>query len=144
LLRLILTKGTETIVLIIKSFFIKKRHQKELEDLEKNYGGFTLKKIDTLTGTDFELFVEKIFYELDRDKIIRIDHPGGRGDQGCDLIVRYKNGKVLGIQCKRYAKKVNNKAVQNIVTAKPIHKLTDLMVITNSYFAQSAIEAAMT
>ena len=101
-----------------------------------------MRNIDTMTGTEFEQFVEKLFNTLDQDNIIRIDTPGGTGDQGCDLIVRYKNGVILGIQCKRYAEKVNNKAVQEIVTAKAIYKLTDLMVVTNNHFLPSAIEAA--
>jgi HJR/Mrr/RecB family endonuclease len=121
---------------------IQKTHEKQLKKLDKVYGTYTIAKIDKMTGQEFELFVEKLFRVLEKDKILKTEFTPTTGDQGCDLIVHYPNGDKLGIQCKRYAKSVGNKAVQNIVTAKPLYGLTRLMVFTNNYLTPSAQEAA--
>lgn len=108
----------------------------------KIYGTFSLAKIDNMSGTNFEEFIEKIFRVLYKGSILRTELTQKSGDQGCDIVVKFNEGTVLGIQCKRYSDKVDNKAVQNIVSAKAIYGLTKLMVITNSYFTPAAIEAA--
>lgn len=101
-----------------------------------------MKGIDTMSETDFKLFVEKLFCRLDHDKIKRIDITPGTSDQGCDLIINYKNGVILGIHCTCIAQKVDTDAVQNIVKAKVTYKLTDLMIVTNNSFTKSAIDKA--
>jgi len=95
-----------------------------------------------MSGQEFELFVEKLFRVLEKDHILKTEFTPPTGDQGCDLIIHYRDGHRLGIQCKRHADKVDNKAVQNIVTAKAIYGLTLLMVFTNNYYQPSALEAA--
>ena len=43
------------------------------------------------------------------------------------------------VQVKRYSKKVSNKAVQEVVASKAIHKCTKGVVITNNYFFDTGI-----
>jgi restriction system protein len=95
-----------------------------------------------MTGQEFELFVERLFKVLEKDKISKTESTPPTGDQGCDLIVHYRDGHRLGIQCKRHASKVNNKAVQNIVASKAIYGLTLMMVFANNYYTPGAQEAA--
>lgn len=112
------------------------RHTIDLAKL--NNKGFSITKVDKMDGYEFEFFVEKLFDVLEKDALIKIETTPDTGDHGCDLVLRYKNGKVWGIQCKCYSGNVGNEAVQQIVTSKPIYKLTDLMVVTNSYFTPGA------
>ena len=120
----------------------QRAHEKQLKKLDKVYGTYSIAKIDKMTGQEFELFVERLFRVLEKDRINKTEFTPSTGDQGCDLIVHYRNGDRLGIQCKRYASKVNNKAVQNIVTAKAMYGLTLMMVFTNNYYTSGAQEAA--
>lgn len=60
-------------------------------------------------------------------------------NQGVDIIATLDTEKV-GIQAKRYSNPVSNKAIQEIVGAKNLYRLTSLMVITNNQFTKSAIE----
>lgn len=120
----------------------QKTHEKQLKKLDKVYGTYSITKVDKMTGQEFELFVEKLFRVLEKDRILKTEFTPPTGDQGCDLIIHYQDGARLGIQCKRYASTVNNKAVQNIVAAKAIYGLTLMMVFTNNYYTPGAKEAA--
>lgn len=65
------------------------------------------------------------------------------GDQGADVMA-YKDELTVCIQCKRYAKPVGNKAVQEVVAAK-IHTGADYgCVIATGGFTKSAVELAKT
>jgi len=123
---------------LIKSLSSTLRHKRDLANLDKSNQGFSITKVDKMDGYEFELFVEKLFSVIDKDILDIIDPTPTTGDHGCDLVLRYKNGKVWGIQCKCYSGNVDNQAVQQIVTSKPIYKLTDLMVVTNSHFTPGA------
>lgn len=81
----------------------------------------------------------------------KISFAAGTGDQGCDVIVYYnENGeqKAMLVQCKLYSSPVDNKAVQEVRNAQAVYankfgiKAEALMVITNSSFKPSALEAA--
>lgn len=119
-----------------------KTYEKKLEKSDKAYGNYSISKIDNMTGQDFELFTERLFRVLEKDSLLKTEFTPPTGDQGCDLIIHYRDGSRLGIQCKRYSGNVGNKAVQNIVTAKAMYGLTKMMAITNSYFTAGAKEAA--
>ncbi|WP_148122684.1 restriction endonuclease [Spiribacter roseus] len=64
-----------------------------------------------------------------------------RGDNGIDVIAK-KNGKVAGIQCKRYKGKVGNKPVQEILAAQAFHDLDKLAVVTTVGYTPAAKELA--
>jgi len=53
-----------------------------------------------------------------------------------------KFGEKVVVQAKRYSKKVNNKAIQEIVAAIKHYGAERGIVITNSEFTRSAIELA--
>ena len=120
----------------------QKTHEKKIQKLDKVHGTYSIAKVDKMKGQEFELFVEKLFRVLEKDKILKTEFTPATGDQGCDLIIHYKDSHRLGIQCKRYASTVNNKAVQNIVAAKAMYGLTLMMVFTNNYYTPGAKEAA--
>jgi HJR/Mrr/RecB family endonuclease len=120
----------------------QKQHEKRLKKLDKAYETYTLAKVDKMDGQEFELFVEKLFRVLEKDHILKTECTPVTGDHGCDLIIHYRDGSKLGIQCKRYQKNVTNHAVQEIVTSKAIYGLNMMMVFTNSGYAPSAKIAA--
>lgn len=87
-----------------------------------------------MSGKHFELFV--------RDRLIargyaNIETTRGSGDMGADLIVR-QNGRVIVIQCKRYAGAVGLAAVQEVLGAKSFYQADEAWVITNSTFTPAA------
>ncbi len=63
------------------------------------------------------------------------------GDQGADLIVEKNNIRVC-IQCKKSAKPVGNKAVQEAYSAKTFTGTKYAVVVTNSQYTKSAKELA--
>ena len=65
----------------------------------------------------------------------------GSGDQGVDVIA-YKNRHKYAIQCKYYADKVGNKAVQEVYAGMTYHNCDKAIVMTNSTFTPSAEELA--
>ena len=69
-------------------------------------------------------------------------HTPKSGDQGADLILTSKEKKRIAVQVKRYSGKVSNSAVQEVVAAKGFYKCTEGIVVTNSYFTDSARQLA--
>src|SRR6056297_3630201 len=65
----------------------------------------------------------------------------GSGDQGIDVVAT-KEGINLGIQCKRYAGSVGNKAVQEAYSGAKHMGLEHAAVLTNAEFTKSAKELA--
>lgn len=120
----------------------QKTHENKIQKMDKVYGAYSIAKVDKMSGQEFELFVEKLFRVLEKDKILKTEFTPTTGDQGCDLIIHYRDGARLGIQCKRYTGTVDNKAVQNIVTSKAMYGLTLMMVFTNNHYTLGAKEAA--
>ncbi|WP_088268540.1 restriction endonuclease [Enterococcus wangshanyuanii] len=59
-----------------------------------------------------------------------------------DVLARSDHRK-LDYQCKRYKKKVGNKAVQEAHAGKSYYGLDDVYVVTNSYFTKPAKELAI-
>lgn len=65
------------------------------------------------------------------------------GDQGVDVIAS-KPAKRVAIQCKRYAKPVGNKAVQEVIAGKAFVGADFACVVSNAQFTRSAKELAST
>ena len=61
----------------------------------------------------------------------------GSSDQGVDVIAK-KGGKTLVAQCKRFAKPVGNKAVQEVVAGMKYYEATEGVVIAPNGFTNSA------
>lgn len=67
----------------------------------------------------------------------RADVTAGSGDQGIDIIAR-RDGRKVGIQCKRYDGPVGNKAVQEAFSGRAFHRVDIAVVITTGHYTQSA------
>ena len=94
--------------------------------------------IDNMNGYEFERFCAQIlqtngFYDINVTK--------ASGDQGVDVIA-LKDGIRCAIQCKRYSSNVGNKAVQEVVAGMQYYNCQIGIVMTNSYFTQSAKDLA--
>ena len=95
----------------------------------------TLAEIDKMSGYKFEEFMKHVYEQLGYS----VYHTPKSGDQGADLILTSKEKKRIAVQVKRYSGKVSNSAV---VAAKGFYKCTEGIVVTNSYFTDSARQLA--
>lgn len=95
-------------------------------------------QVDNMDGHKFEYFCADL---LLYDGFSNIQVTRGSWDQGVDIIA-WKDGQKYAIQCKRYSKKIGNAAVQQVNTGRTIYGCSKAIVITNSYFTRSAIQAA--
>ncbi|MBQ7834580.1 MAG: restriction endonuclease [Ruminiclostridium sp.] len=94
--------------------------------------------IDEMSGTEFEDFIAEA---LHRSGIEVLELTKGSGDFGADIIVIHE-GERTAVQCKRYARPIGVKAVQEAVSAKDYYKCTKAAVVTNSTFTRQARELA--
>lgn len=93
--------------------------------------------VDSMNGFEFEDFLVKIFQTLGYD----VKETKRTQDQGADLFVT-RFDKNIVIQAKNYSGSVGNSAVQQAISAKTFYSCDEAMVITNSYFTNSAKELA--
>jgi HJR/Mrr/RecB family endonuclease len=91
----------------------------------------------SMSGQEFEHLVENVLLSIGAD----VTRTPKSGDQGVDLMVRFK-GLKLAIQCKRSAASVGNKAVQEIVSGKLFYKADHALVVSDSRFTKSARQLA--
>jgi restriction system protein len=98
----------------------------------------TLAEIDEMDGYKFEEFMKRVYEQLGYS----VCQTPLSGDQGADLILTSKKRTRIAVQVKRYSGKVSNSAVQEVVAAKGFYKCTEGIVVTNSYFTNSAKELA--
>lgn len=100
--------------------------------------GISVENLSTLSGIEFENLVfsqfEKLHFTVLKTPVT--------GDYGADLVVEDSEGTRYIIQCKRFASRVNLKAVQEVVAAKKHYSGDFAIVITNNEFLNSAIELA--
>lgn len=96
--------------------------------------------IDKLSGNDFQNFLAKL---LEINGFTNVQITGTTGDQGGDLLAT-QNDKQLVIQAKRLSvdRKVNNGAVQEVLGAIAVYNANKGVVVTNSFYTQSARELA--
>ena len=90
-----------------------------------------------MTGFQFEDFCSELLKK--NGWHVRKTKPGA--DQGVDLIINNKNWSI-GVQCKKYARPIGNKAVQEIKAGIAHYDLDRGIVLTNNKFTKSAIELA--
>lgn len=90
--------------------------------------------IDSLSGLEFEQFVEDIFKYLG----FKTSTTPVTGDNGIDIIA--SKGEIrLGIQAKLYYKhNISNSAIQEAYSGKSYYKCTHTMVVTNWNFSKPA------
>jgi HJR/Mrr/RecB family endonuclease len=96
-----------------------------------------LNEIDQMTGYEFERYIATLYGKMG----YFVQQTALSGDQGADIVLA-KNGERIAVQTKRYANKVSNKAIQEVVASKALYGCDRCMVVTNNYFTKSAIELA--
>lgn len=99
---------------------------------------FSMKDIDRMDGHDFEYLCADIL-RLKGYENVTVTR--GSGDQGVDVIAE-QSGIKYAVQCKRFSGSVGNKAVQEVHFGKTYYHCHVAIVMTNSYFTQSAKDAA--
>lgn len=122
---ILLSAAVVAVIFLLK--FIRKAHKKK-RLLQSN-----IYDIDLLSGEDFEKFLY-YFYKKHgyRVRLTPITH-----DFGADLVIKF-HGKRIVVQAKRYKERVGIKAVQEVIGSMAYYKAKQGMVITNSYYTQSA------
>jgi HJR/Mrr/RecB family endonuclease len=97
-------------------------------------GRINLKKIDNMSGEDFEYCVAEILY---KHGFKNVCVTAGSGDFGVDVIASYKKIK-YAIQVKRYRGLVGIAAVQEAYSGAKYYEADSAIVITNSHFTDAA------
>jgi len=108
---------------------------KKYNKLENNSSEYPF---DSMDGFNFEKYCAKLL-KLDGFRIIEITKE--IGDDGLDIIAK-KDDITYGFQCKCWANKIGNKAIQEVYTGIKMRNLDIGVVLTNNYFTKSAIKAA--
>ena len=108
------------------------------EDLQTMDKPINKINIDSMTGTEFEIFCIKL---LSKSGFSNIIHTGGANDQGAD-ITAYKDSIKFAFQCKCYSSPLGNTPVQEALGGKKFRKCHVGVVITNSTFTKGAKELA--
>lgn len=130
---------------IVLNELVNRLEEKKLDDFEfkllsnNNIGTkeVSIEIIDLMSGIEFEKFIASLFNQMG----FFVEVTKASGDQGIDVIIE-KNGQKIGVQTKCYAGTVSNKAIQEVVAGLRYYGLSKGMVITNSYFTESAIKLA--
>lgn len=98
---------------------------------------FSLKKVDRMTGEEFEDFLRVYFESLGCD----VTTTKTSNDYGADLILDYK-GRTVAVQAKRHQSSVGVKAVQEVIGSMAYYETDMGLVVTNSTYTRNAIELA--
>jgi len=89
----------------------KKRGQEKLErEQERLLAIQSLNEIQALSPTEFELMVGRLF-ELWG---LQVEHQGGKGDRGVDLVVTDSKGYRRVVQCKRWKGRISRAVVDEL------------------------------
>jgi len=104
---------------------------------DRVFHGATLYSMDTMDGTDFEVFLAELFLHLG----YRVQRVGMSHDFGADLVMSSRRQRVV-VQAKRYAGNVGIGAVQEVLGALQYYRATRAMVVASSGFTDSARELA--
>lgn len=97
-----------------------------------------LERIDEMEGEEFERFCAALLDDLGYQQI---HVTKSTGDQGVDIIA-IRGGLRWAFQCKRYASKIGNAAIQQVNTGKMLYSCQKAVVVTNNYFTSGAVQAA--
>ncbi|MEE0204828.1 MAG: restriction endonuclease [Oscillospiraceae bacterium] len=94
--------------------------------------------VDRMEGHNFEHWCARL---LEMNGFENVEVTRGSHDFGADVVCE-KDGTKYAVQCKRFDNKVNNSAVQQALSGRDYHKCETPVVMTNNYFAPSAVEQA--
>jgi len=96
-----------------------------------------LRKLDIMTGTEFEKFLHWFFAQ--QEYLVTKTKPGHQ--QGTDFILITRNIRIA-VEAKRWNSKVGNRAVQQINSGRSHYHCNQAWVITNNFFTPQAKELA--
>lgn len=96
------------------------------------------RNFDSLDGHEFEYFCARL---LERNGYRNVTVTKSSGDQGIDILANM-NDKKYGIQCKRYASPVGNKAVMETYAGVSYYGCDVGVVLSNQYFTPAAKDMA--
>jgi len=95
------------------------------------------KKIDSLTSSDFEIFVRDVFVAAGWSDamITKVGQEFQHGDGGVDIFA-FKNKRKFAIEVKQrqVGATVDVKALNQLVTGAKLANVTNMILVTNSYF----------
>lgn len=106
--------------------------------LVRRFSRLTIKKLDSMEGHEFEYACAGI---LRANGFKNVEVTKGSGDFGVDITAVRKRQK-YAVQCKRYDKKLNNSAIQEVIGGLAVYGCTKGAVMTNSYFTEPAKKLA--
>lgn len=126
----ILLFGMLIIVVTVKSLFARFRRYHILH--------FSIKKVDRMTGEEFEDFLKIHFEELG----CTVSTTSISGDYGADLILNYKD-RIVAVQAKRHQSMIGVKAIQEVIGSIAYYEADVGLVVTNSTFTRNAVNLAL-
>ena len=92
-----------------------------------------MSEVDLMRGDEFERYVAGL---LRKNGFSNVQLTKASGDYGVDILAN-KNGERFAIQCKRYARNVGVKPVQEVYSGAAMYGATSYAVITNMYFSDN-------
>jgi HJR/Mrr/RecB family endonuclease len=107
------------------------------KEVEKKYRGIQIANIDSMTGIEFEQYLEKVL----TNQGYKVSMTDVSGDLGVDLVAS-GNGSKIAIQAKRHSNKVSRRAISDAVAGMYHYDCDRAMVITNNYFSPGAVTLA--
>lgn len=133
-------------------------HHKDIENLILNYcerdGNYFVERksinkpnedavdISTLSGTDFELVVQRLLKAEGYENVVKI---GGAGDLGVDIIASKKKGSKLEhyiFQCKRWFANVGSDPIQRLYAERNRRNLDYAVCVTTSGYTRDGKKVA--
>lgn len=91
--------------------------------------------VRSMDGTQFEVFVADLFRAMGH----QVSMSGGVGDQGVDMVVNPRGGRIA-VQCKNHTRPVGNKPVQEVYAGARHHRCVDAWVVAPAGYTRGAID----
>ena len=89
--------------------------------------------VRSMSGAEFEEFTADLFRALGHQVVVL----GGAGDQGVDVIVNRRGGRVA-VQCKNHKRPVGNRPVQEVFAGARHHRCVESCVVAPAGFTIGA------
>ena len=93
--------------------------------------------VRSMSGAQFEDFTADLFRALGHQVVVL----GGAGDQGVDVIVNRRGGRVA-LQCKNHKRPVGNRPVQEVFAGARHHRCVEACVVAPAGYTSGAIALA--
>jgi restriction system protein len=105
---------------------------------------FTARALDDLLALSPAQFEDAVAALLRRHGYRDVKRIGGAGDLGADLIGRDPRGRIVVVQCKRYAPshRVGSPLVQPLYSTKALYRAERALFVSTSSFSRPAVEVA--